>query len=139
MYDESNQTTFLSSPGFTIGAADITQASVHGGALPTKEIILAVGVEVTGVTSKGKELTGRISKIRYFGAAKLYYIEESSGKNVRIHEVKPVADTGGPERTGELPKSTFQKMEPSYGAIGEQLKSMLSFEQFVEYININKD
>lgn len=122
-----DQITFLSSPGFTIGAADITTASSHNGSLPKKETILAVGVPVVGYDKHGKKMQGPISSIKYFGDAKLIYIEKEPGKEVRIHQVTPLVDDSGPSRSTELPKSIYQRMEPRYGPIGE---SIMDYELF---------
>lgn len=122
-----DQTTFLSSPSFTIGAADITTTSVHGGSLPTKITQLAIGVDAIGFDKNGKKMEGPISRIRYFGSAVLYYMELKPGRNVRVHQVKPVEDAQGPSRTTELPKSAYQKMEPSYGPIGESIMDFNTF------------
>ena len=122
-----DQTTFLSSPGFTIGAVDITTTSDHGGSLPTKVTRLAVGVHAIGFDKNGKQMEGPISRIRYFGDAILYYMELEPGRDVRVHEVKPVENSQGPSRTGELPKSAFQRMEPQYGPIGEGIMDWETF------------
>jgi len=122
-----DQLTFLSSPGFTIGAADVTTTSDHNGSLPKKDIRLAVGVHAVGYNKNGERMEGPISRIRYFGDAILYYIESEPGRDVRVHEVKPIENDQGPSRTSELPKSAFQKMEPRYGPIGE---SIMDWETF---------
>jgi len=125
--DQVNTQPFANSPGFKYGVADITQVSVHGGSAAKKDIILAVGVNVTGTDKNGHTLTGPISRIRIFGAAKLYYIETEPGRDVRVHEVTPV-EASQPSAREATPKSTFQKMEPAYGQIVE--KHVLDFETF---------